>query len=514
VEGATRLQTLSAVARLVAEAASVQELVAGSAQAALELLDSDAVAVSRLDRTEARVSVLHRAGRLEPGQQRWPDAEHYPLAHRAGDAGRTPGPQRHWAGTVEDFAAIASSPDRLRQVGGDTCAAFPILLGGDVWGDVCVSRRDDLQYVEADVALGLVLTGLISAGLSRLALQSEMSRLANTDPLTGLANRRVVGSWLEERLGAQEPFPPVSVVLCDVNGLKGVNDAYGHGAGDELIRMVGPQLLAITAEYPGSVVARIGGDEFVVLLEGLSPEQVRDLVERIAALELPNAAGLSVGTATAAGRLPGADDAATAARALMRLADAAQYEHKLTRRLTRDLPPPAHAPAPEAIAMSSFDTEQVLAALMEVPPEAVEHRLSIVTAAVAECFDAASWWLSRAEGGEIVDVLGRMRHTDRSVLPLNLVSGVQLDLGDFPATERVLNGGAYYASLTEGHESERILVARMGYLAVLAAGDVDGDGRRWLVEIYADALTTHGMSVGLPLLRALVRLAVTPPLIS
>jgi hypothetical protein len=274
--------------------------------------------------------------------------------------------------------------------------------------------------------------------------------------------------------------------------------------------MVGPQLLALTAQYPGTVVARIGGDEFVVLLEGLGPEQVQDLMERIAAVELPHAAGLSVGTATADGKHPGADDADTVARTLMRLADAAQYEHKLNRRLTRDLLPPVHTAAPEAIAMSAFDTDRVLAALEQVPPGAVEHRLSIVADAVAECFDAASWWLSRAEGAQIVDVLGRMRHTDRSVLPLNLVSGVHLDLGDYPATQRVLDGGAYYASLTEGHAAERTLVARMGYLAVLAAGDVDGAGGKWLVEIYADALTARRMSVGLPLLRALVRLAVSP----
>jgi len=97
------------------------------------------------------------------------------------------------------------------------------------------------------------------------------------DCLTGLANRRSY-EGAKERLDDPEHLP-LSVIMCDVNGLKQVNDTFGHQYGDEMIRVVGKTL---ECECPqNNFVARIGGDEFIYLLPRTKPEDADLLIERI-----------------------------------------------------------------------------------------------------------------------------------------------------------------------------------------------------------------------------------------
>ena len=108
----------------------------------------------------------------------------------------------------------------------------------------------------------------------------ELARLARTDPLTGLANRR---GW-DEQLGrelaqAQRSGRPVSVALLDLDDFKGFNDAHGHQAGDRL-------LVAAAAAWQGQlrdgdVLCRWGGDEFAVLLPDCSEGEAREIIARV-----------------------------------------------------------------------------------------------------------------------------------------------------------------------------------------------------------------------------------------
>jgi diguanylate cyclase (GGDEF)-like protein len=109
---------------------------------------------------------------------------------------------------------------------------------------------------------------------------AEAQRLAKTDPLTGLANRRATLDWLASMLvPSLEIGEPLAVLIFDIDHFKRVNDTYGHQTGDEVIRKVaGTARALIKAE---DLVGRIGGEEFVCILSGIDGGEARALAERL-----------------------------------------------------------------------------------------------------------------------------------------------------------------------------------------------------------------------------------------
>jgi diguanylate cyclase len=102
--------------------------------------------------------------------------------------------------------------------------------------------------------------------IDNLQLQHSVWTMANSDPLTGLANRRAVTAFLER----QSSLASVGLAIVDLNDFKQVNDRYGHDVGDALIQQIGRRLqMGFTG--PG-LVGRLGGDEFVVIFEGVTDE--------------------------------------------------------------------------------------------------------------------------------------------------------------------------------------------------------------------------------------------------
>lgn len=144
--------------------------------------------------------------------------------------------------------------------------------------------------------------------VDRLRRQAEELRvfeaLACQDPLTGLANRRMLDRRLGEELARyRRTRTPVSVMVIDVDGFKRVNDVFGHPAGDRILTWVALLLQGLVRGY--DVCARWGGDEFVVLLPDTDAEGCMRFAERLrralaaanARAELP--ISLSIGMASA-----------------------------------------------------------------------------------------------------------------------------------------------------------------------------------------------------------------------
>jgi len=108
-----------------------------------------------------------------------------------------------------------------------------------------------------------------------------LEHLAVTDPLTGLTNRRGLGQRLSERLSeARRHYEPGVVLFVDMDGLKRINDRFGHAVGDAAIRMVAEGLRNAVRAH--DTVGRIGGDEFVVLMSRIGHEKGLAVAARVA----------------------------------------------------------------------------------------------------------------------------------------------------------------------------------------------------------------------------------------
>lgn len=119
---------------------------------------------------------------------------------------------------------------------------------------------------------------------ARKKAEAYLEFLGRHDALTKLYNRAYYDEELM-RLGRKGPYP-VSVIVADLNGLKGVNDSLGHAAGDALLRRAGEVLKKAVGEEV--CTARTGGDEFAVLLGGCDLQQAQEVVERIHAVTVLN----------------------------------------------------------------------------------------------------------------------------------------------------------------------------------------------------------------------------------
>lgn len=211
---------------------------------------------------------------------------------------------------------------------------------------------------------------------------AELDRLATHDALTGLPNRvlflRRTADALERSITTKRN---VAVLFIDLDKLKHVNDTIGHAVGDQLISTVARRLAAATR--PNDTVARISGDEFVVLCEGVLDEHVAlDIAERVrlsitGPLMLQGVeveAGASVGVAMATDDLLTDRSPADAAVTLLHSADTAMYLAKQRGRGRSELYSERMRAAARERAALAADLEQALAAgQLETVYQTIEH---------------------------------------------------------------------------------------------------------------------------------------------
>lgn len=162
------------------------------------------------------------------------------------------------------------------------------------------------------------------------AVVDQLAALAHTDPLTGVANRRGLDAELTSLLADPVVSVHAALYFVDLDGFKEINDAHGHAAGDTALRAVAERLIALTRT--GDTVARVGGDEFVVLARHVgSDDAARRLGERLAAMEVRpgDLAGLAVRASVGMARPRPYDSA----QALVDRADRMMYRVKHRRAL-------------------------------------------------------------------------------------------------------------------------------------------------------------------------------------
>ncbi|MBI2710455.1 MAG: EAL domain-containing protein [Actinobacteria bacterium] len=217
--------------------------------------------------------------------------------------------------------------EALADLGLRSCWAVPVVSShGAVTGSLAALHPGDRPPTGAERSLLERYANVMALAVERRDLERELAYRASYDQLTGLPNRAEILTRMCER-GADRPGVLLAVVFVDLDRFKLVNDTLGHAAGDELLRAVAGRFRRTVR--PRDVVARFGGDEFVVLCDDVHDrEGATALAGRLAgALEEPVHIGGSTVVVTASmGIAVGSAD--VAAETLLRDADLAMYEAK------------------------------------------------------------------------------------------------------------------------------------------------------------------------------------------
>ena len=500
------LRALVTVAAAVAAAHALDEVIEIAAEEARRALRASTLAISQLDEGKTLLRTLINVGELTDWEERRPENETYVLADYPHSVEMFERGTPHLT-SVYDESEDEAERDLLRELGKACAMAVPIAFQGEPWGELYATRaHGEEPFAERDVRFLQTISRQIGGAIGRAELFSGMAELAYKDALTGLANRRVLDERLEEAVAAAlASGGDVALVLCDVDNLKEVNDLHGHQAGDEALRQAARALGETVPESDRTLVARIGGDEFCVLLADHSAEQARELVER--AMERLAGWGeprltLSCGIASiGAGARRPAD--------LVRAADAAQYLAKRTGRrrvcvarphdvVPQASPGPRRALRDRDAAVQHRLLEEVLERL-DAPSGRMlspEERLELVAEACARALHSPAWSISFAPAGT-----GRVA----TVRTVNVSHpGETYDLDAYPLTRQILADGGAFVVVGEDSEAdaaERRLLESWSMSAVLAAAVPAGrDG--WLLELYADdaTLDLHGALAGVRML--------------
>ncbi|MBT3151615.1 GGDEF domain-containing protein [Streptomyces sp. CHD11] len=338
----SRLAAVVALAQGMAAAHSSRESWRAAAVGACRALGGSFAALSVWERELGRLRVLVNAGELAEGEEEFPEDESYPV-HQFAEI--TEFLHERWAGGGEPDAWVetAGGPSAgpaeychqrvaaLRRRGRGCCVVAPIVLHGRAWGELYIARPAGVPvFGRGDADFATVLAAVVAAGIAQTERLEEARRLAFTDALTGLANRRAVDTRLDEAVERhRRDGAVVSLVVCDLNGLKRVNDTLGHAVGDRLLERFGTVLSLCGAMLPGALAARLGGDEFCLLAVGPPADEVVKTADEVCrrAMELGIGEGVACGVASTGDPV----GPVRSARRLFRLADAAQYRAKAER---------------------------------------------------------------------------------------------------------------------------------------------------------------------------------------
>jgi diguanylate cyclase (GGDEF)-like protein/PAS domain S-box-containing protein len=252
--------------------------------------------------------------------------------------------QESWV-SAEDWAARIHPEDRERVVnfcisqskaGSDHEADYRALTKDDefVWiRDVVHVLRDEKGETSALVGFMFDISEHKKAEQELFRLHEELETLAVKDALTGVWNRRRFDSIFDiEWASARRAGLPVSLITLDVDFFKQYNDRYGHGLGDECLKSVA-KALEQAAVRPRDMAARVGGEEFAMILPETDAEAARKIADRclrlIETLKIPHEASaiskhvtVSMGVATIT---PGAE---SNAKAFIEAADKLLYKAK------------------------------------------------------------------------------------------------------------------------------------------------------------------------------------------
>jgi diguanylate cyclase (GGDEF)-like protein len=517
-------EALMRIAAATADAYRLEDVMEQAAEAALAATGAASLSISRWEASREAMRTLINVGQLGPGEERFPVDETYPLSENPVVA-KLLHDAEPYRTAVDDPDGCPAAVAVLKALGKGSDVGVPILLDGEVWGEVwATTAKGERRFDAGDARFLQAIADRLSLVLARGERFARVSRLAYEDPLTGLANRRAVEERLEALLDPSAARRgPLTLLLADVDGLKDINDAHGHHVGDRALCRVGEALVAAAAPEAAALVGRLAGDEFCVLLEGCgidaAGEVARTALELLGSSDEDLPLSLSFGAAEAG--------AASTPAELLRAADTAQYAAKRRgggRLCTAD--PDAEPVAADGRARRQLRAQRVDEQIEATSAQTIQlldrdlghrrvlDRVETVAVAFSATLNAAAWAISRWErGSALIRSVSTADDRDGRLRGLRLgLSNEVYRIEDFPQTAALLRagvGGFVARADDDGTDpAERELLAEMRFDAALVGVVAHGSGA-YLVEIYADGETAD-LAPAAVRMQLLLRLAAAP----
>ena len=287
------------------------------------------------------------------------------------------------------------------------------------------------------------IIGLLSSGEDITELkkkEDELIHISYHDQLTGLYNRRFFEEQIK-RLDNPRNLP-LSIIMGDVNGLKLVNDAFGHNAGDKLLKMIGE--IISTSIRGNDVASRWGGDEFTILLPNSGAEAAEKLITRIQ--KKIQEASFEYGILSISFGAETKQEEQEDIKSILTLAEELMYQNKLV----------------EIDSIRGQTINTIMTTLFEKSPEVKEHstRVSELSASIAEKMGLSKIKVVDIKTMGLVHDIGKIA-TDLHILdkPGELTSEERKIIEQHPLSgSRMLNSSHEYSRLAAGvlHHHERI----------------------------------------------------------
>ncbi len=174
------------------------------------------------------------------------------------------------------FADLPRMRERLRAGEGYQSVRYRRMVG-DAFRWVQMEILTSVEYTDQEQIVLLYVRDIHDSYTAELEYRRELERLNNTDSLTGLWNRHYMTTYCQS-FAARGGGSDVGVVFCDLNGLKYMNDHFGHAEGDKLIVSLAQ---ALQVRFPRDRCCRMSGDEFIVFTQGTSEAELQRCVDQI-----------------------------------------------------------------------------------------------------------------------------------------------------------------------------------------------------------------------------------------
>lgn len=298
-----------------------------AAEHACRALGAATVSISLIEPDSDQIRTVINVGDLGPDEERWPEDEIYRIT---GDRRLmiSLNELRSLTDNILDPDCDPGERELLMRLGKGSSMTTPIMVDGECWAEFYATRHMTDEFFDDEMlAYAEVLSAILGAAISRVQSEANLEDLAFHDPLTGLYNRRALDDHAATMFSVSEGASrTITIVAVDMVGLKRVNDSLGHASGDEQITRVAAALTRAFDPLAPCVIARVGGDEFTVMVPDQPTPKVVDAINEVCREVSTGHAAVGVSAGVAAAELT-ADDALEPSD-LFAAADRAQYVAK------------------------------------------------------------------------------------------------------------------------------------------------------------------------------------------